>query len=111
MSTYIGLLEFTQDGIENIEDSPNRLNAAKDLSEEFSGELQSCHLAMGQIDAVTVGEFPDDETYAQYALLIGSQGAVSTETLIALPEYDYRDIIEGVVESLAGAPGCVPGDG
>lgn len=107
MPTYIALIEYTQDGIENIENSPDRLDDAKDLAEELGGEIQEFFLTMGQYDIVVVGEFPDDETYAQFALMIGSRGSVSTETLKAFPEDEYREIIG----SVAGVPGGPPGHG
>ena len=38
-------------------------------------------------------EAPDDETYAKAMLGLGSQGNVSTETLKAFSEDQYRKII------------------
>lgn len=97
MPTYISLVEYTQDGIKNVENSPDRLEAARSLAEELGGELTDFYLTMGQYDIVVVTEFPDDETCAQFALNIGSQGAVSTETLKAFTEDEYRDIIGALV--------------
>lgn len=96
MPTYISLIEWTQDGIENVEDSPARLDDAKGLAESLGGELIGFYLTFGQYDIVTVAEFPDDETYAQFALRVASGGSVSTETLKAFPEDDYREIIDGL---------------
>jgi uncharacterized protein with GYD domain len=48
---------------------------------------------MGQYDVVIVAEAPDDETIAKCALNLGSKGAVSTETLRAFTEDEYRKII------------------
>lgn len=45
-----------------------------------------------------MGEFPDDESYARFALTVASGGAVSTTTLKAFPEDDYRELIEGLPE-------------
>jgi uncharacterized protein with GYD domain len=96
MPTYISLIEWTQDGIENVEDSPARLDDARELAESLGGELTGFYLTFGQYDIVTVAEFPDDETYAQFALRVASGGSVSTETLKAFPEDDYREIIDGL---------------
>lgn len=106
MPTYVSLVEFTQDGIENIEDSPDRLDAAKELAEELGGEITDFYLTFGRYDIVVVSEFPDDETYARFALAVASQGAVSTETLKAFPEDDYRDV---VADLDPGAPATGPG--
>lgn len=93
MATYITLLRYTQKGIENIKDSPARLDAAKRAFKAMGAELKEFYLVMGQYDAVVVSEGPDDETVAKLALAIGSAGAVRTETLRAFTEDEYRKII------------------
>lgn len=95
MPTYISLLNYTQHGIENIEDSPDRLDEAKALAESMGGHFD-WYLTFGEYDAIAIGEFPDDETFAQFALAAASQGAVSTETLKAFTEDEYRDVIDGI---------------
>ena len=51
---------------------------------------------MGQYDAVVITEEPDDLTVASLRLAIGSMGNVSTETMRAFTEEEYRDIINGL---------------
>lgn len=108
MPTYISLVEYTQDGIENIDDSPARLDDARGLAEALDGEVTDVYLTMGQYDLIVVSEFPDDETYAQFALTVAKQGAVSTETLKAFPEDEYREIVGGLDEA-GGVSGGVGG--
>jgi uncharacterized protein with GYD domain len=93
MATYISLLSFTQQGIENIKESPARLDAAKELFRSMGAELKEFYLVTGQYDAVVVTEGPDDETATKLVLIVGSMGAVRTETLRAFPEDEYREII------------------
>jgi uncharacterized protein with GYD domain len=93
MPTYISLINLTQEGIKNVKESPDRLDAAKKAFQAFGGELKEFYLVMGQYDMVVVSEGPDDETAAKLALVIGSQGAISTETLRAFTEDEYRKII------------------
>ncbi len=96
MSTYIILCNYTQKGIENIKESPARLDAAKQAFQAMGGELKEFYLVVGRYDMVVVGEVPDDETVAKLALAIGSSGAVRTETLRAFPEDEYRNIIDAL---------------
>ncbi|GGN95350.1 GYD domain-containing protein [Haloarcula pellucida] len=93
MPTYITLWDYTQHGIENIDDSPDRLDSAIELVDSVGGELQAFYLTMGAHDLVTVTEFPDDDAAAKALLRIGQSGAVSSETLKAWPEDDYRDLV------------------
>jgi len=93
MPTYISLLRYTQQGIQNIKEGPARLDAAKQGFEAMGAKVLAFYLVMGQYDAVLVAEAPDDETVAKLALSIGSQGAIRTETLRAFPEDEYRKVI------------------
>ena len=93
MPTYITLWNYTQHGIENIDDSPNRADQAAELAESMGGELKEIYLTMGQYDLVTVAEFPDDDAAAKVLLRVGQSGAVSGETMKAWPEDDYRELI------------------
>ena len=93
MPTYISLLSYTQKGIESIKEGPARLDAAKEAFRAMGAEIKEFYSVTGQYDLVVVSEAPDDETVAKLALMIGSLGAVRTETRRAFPEDEYRDII------------------
>lgn len=93
MPTYISLVNYTQQGIEKVKESPDRLNAAKRAYEGFGAKLQQFYLVMGRYDMVVVCEAPDDKTAAKLALLIGSKGALRTETFRAFTEDEYRKIV------------------
>jgi uncharacterized protein with GYD domain len=93
MATYIILLHYTQQGVQNIKESPARLDAAKKAFRAMGAELKQWYLVMGQYDAVVVAEAPDDETAAKLALAIGSLGSIRTETLRAFTEDEYRKLI------------------
>ncbi len=93
MPTYVLLCNYTQKGIENIKESPARLDAAKKAWEAVGGKLKEFYLAMGKYDMVVVCEAPDDEAIAKVALTIGSKGAIRSETLRVFPEDEYRKII------------------
>ncbi len=93
MATYITLIRWTQKGIENVKESPARLDAVKKAYKAMGAELKEFYLVMGQYDMVVVSEVPDDETVAKLALSMGSEGAIRTETLRAFTEDEYRKII------------------
>lgn len=93
MATYITLVNYTQKGIENIKESPKRLDMAKEVFQSFGAEMKQFYLALGRYDIVIVSEGPSDETVAKAALAIGSRGAVRTETFRVFNEAEYRDII------------------
>ena len=96
MSNYIVLLNWTQGGIDNIKDSPSRLDRAKEGLKEIGGKLKGFYLTMGSYDMVIVCEAPDDAAMAKYVLTLDSAGSVRSETLRAFPEDEYREIIESL---------------
>lgn len=98
MPTYITLMEFTREGIANVEEAPDRIDEGRDLVESLGGEVKAVYATMGRYDYVVVQELPNDEAYAKVALKTGQVGAVSTETLKAFPEDDYREILDDLAE-------------
>jgi len=96
MPHYVTLLRYTQQGIAKVKESPARLDAARKAAEKAGGKIHSWYLTMGRCDAVFISEFPDDETSARFALSIGSLGNVTTETLKAFTEPEYRKIISSL---------------
>jgi uncharacterized protein with GYD domain len=96
MATFISLIRLTQQGMENIKQSPTRLDAAKKAFKAMGAEIKQNYLVMGQYDMVLIGEAPDDETAAKLSLAIGSKGAIHTETMRAFTEEEYRKIIQAL---------------
>jgi uncharacterized protein with GYD domain len=93
MATYISLINYTDQGIRNVKDSPKRLDAARELLKKMGAELRHFYLTMGAYDLITIVEAPSDDVMASFALALGSAGNVRTTTLKAFPEADYRRIV------------------
>ncbi len=93
MPNYISLIRLTQKGVENIKESPARLDQAKAVFKAMGAELKEFYLVTGQYDMVVISEAPDDETVSKVALAIGSGGSIRTETFRAFTEEEYRKII------------------
>lgn len=93
MATYISLINYTQQGIQKIKESPSRLDSAKKAFEAMGAKVVAFYLVMGQYDIIMVAEAPDDETVAKLALSIGSLGSIRTQTLRAFTEDEYRKVI------------------
>jgi uncharacterized protein with GYD domain len=96
MPHYVTLLRYTQQGIAKVKESPARLDAARKAAEKAGGKIHGWYLTMGRYDAVFISEFPDDDTCARFALSVGSLGNVTTETLKAFTEAEYRKIISSL---------------
>ena len=93
MAKYISLVKYTQKGVENIKDSPSRLDAFKQVCQSMGAKVEGFYLTMGRYDLVVIVDAPDPETVAKIILTTASRGAISTETLPAFTEEEYRKII------------------
>jgi len=93
MAKFISLVKYTAKGIENIKESPNRLDAVKQLCKSMGASVEGFYLTMGSYDIILIVDAPNSETAAKIILTVTSGGAVSTETLTAFSEEEYRKII------------------
>jgi uncharacterized protein with GYD domain len=93
MTTYILLINWTDQGIRNVKDSAKRLDAARNMLGGMGGSFEKFYLTMGEYDMVAVCEAPDDRVMARFTLSLATGGNVRTKTMKAFSEVNYRDII------------------
>lgn len=94
MPVFIILGQFTQKGATKIKDSPQRLEAARKVAETIGGSIKQFFYTMGQYDFVAIAEAPSAEAMMKSLMIIGSAGAVKTESLVAIPEAEAVGIIK-----------------
>ena len=94
MPQYIILWNWTDQGIRNVKDSPNRVNTFRTEMEKAGGKVISFYYTAGQYDGVAILEAPDDETVMSALLSLGNRGNVRTITLKAFPMDEAAKIIE-----------------
>lgn len=75
MATYVCLLDWTQKGIENVKDSPKRLDAARESVKAAGGEIRHFYMTNGKHDMVLVVDAKDDETLAKALLKLPRRAA------------------------------------
>lgn len=92
MATFITLLNFTDQGIKNVKDSPDRYEAFKAIAEKLGVTVKNIYYTVGQYDLVLVVE-GDDEAATAALLKAGSLGNVRTQTLRAFSVEEMRKII------------------
>jgi len=91
--SYLSLINYTDQGIRAVKDSPQRLDAAKEVISAAGGRLIFYYLLMGQYDIATLIEFPDDDAAARFVLQIGAMGNIRTQTMRAFTEAEARALI------------------
>ena len=80
MATFIRLLNFTEQGIRNIKDSPDRYGSFKAIAEKLGVTVKGFYYTVGRHDMVIVLE-GTDEAVTTALLKAGSLGNVRSETL------------------------------
>lgn len=96
MATYISLIQFTQQGLAAIKESPKRIDLARKAFEEAGAKLKDFYFVMGEYDIVIVVEAPSDEVVAKVSVILGSKGNVRTKTCRAFTEAEYRKLIKSL---------------
>lgn len=96
MPSYIALLKWTPQGLQNIKQGPSRLDKARKGFEAVGVKMKDFYMVTGQYDMVAIVEAPDDAALARAILTATSQGSVTTETCRAFTEDEYRQIIGGL---------------
>lgn len=92
MATFITLVNFTDQGIRNIKESPDRYEAFKAAGEKFGVTVKSAHYTVGQHDMVLVVE-GSEEAATALLLKVGSLGNVRTQTLRGFSVDEMKKII------------------
>ena len=96
MNTYIVLINFTEQGIRNIKDSPKRAAAATELARDFGIEIRDIFCTLGAFDGAVLMETPNDQAITSWALKVGSLGNVRTQTLRAFRTNEIESILAKV---------------
>ena len=96
MPSYLSLINWTDQGVRNVKDSPQRFDAFKQAVEAAGGRIIFLYMTMGAYDLATLVELPSDETMARMVLAVGTLGNVRTTTLKAFTEAELRSIIGGL---------------
>ncbi len=96
MATYIVLFNFTDQGIRNVKQSPERGKAAIAAREKLGIKTIDIYWTMGAYDLVAIVDAPNDEAMTTRALSMSSQGNVRTQTMRAYSADEMGSILAKV---------------
>jgi uncharacterized protein with GYD domain len=92
MATFITLCNFTDQGIRNVKESPDRFAAFKAMGEKLGVTVKGVYWTVGHYDIVVVVE-GSDEAVTAALLKVGSLGNIRTETLRAFSADEMKKVI------------------
>lgn len=93
MATFILLVNFTDQGIRNVKDSPKRADAFKEVAKKAGVTVKDVYWTLGAHDLVLTVEAPDAASVTAACLSVGSLGNVRTQTLQAFNADEMRGIL------------------
>jgi uncharacterized protein with GYD domain len=93
LSNFIILGNWTEQGIKNIAELPERVKQTRKMIENAGGKMQF-FTTMGKYDFVLLVEIPKDEDMAAIALRIGSMGNIRTITMKAWSEAEAIKLLK-----------------
>ena len=96
MPTYVTLYKFTAHGLKTVKDSPARVQEVREAFQAAGAKLVSFYALMGQYDTMIIAEAPSDEVIAKLNLLVGSWGNVSSRTMRAFTEDEWRSLLADI---------------
>ena len=96
MPTYVLLLNYTDEGMRNIQYLPQHVTAFRQAVEAAGGRVPQIYLTMGQYDVIAIIEAPSDQACVSIALGLCSLGNMRSTTLKAFGGDDLPAIVENV---------------
>jgi uncharacterized protein with GYD domain len=96
MATFITTIKFTEQGIQNVQESPKRAAAFKSAAKKLGVKVNDLYWTLGGFDGVIVFEAPDDETATAAMLQLASLGNVCTTTARAFGASEFEKIIGSI---------------
>lgn len=93
MTTYVSLINWTDQGIRNYRDTTQRAADFTKLVESSGGHVRELLWTVGEHDMICVVDFPDEETGVAALLQVGSAGNVRSKTMRAFDSEEMAGII------------------
>ena len=86
MPTFILSLNWTEQGIRSVKETPKRAQAIRELGKRMGVDIKSIYLTTGDSDLLAIVEAADDDNVAKFALTLAAAGNMRTRTVRAWPE-------------------------
>ena len=93
MITYVGLLSFTEKGIQGVKDTTKRAVAAREVAKKFGVNIREMLWTMGKYDLVCVLEAEDEQALAAFNLATAMQGNLRSHSMRAYSAGDMDQIL------------------
>lgn len=94
MVTYVILMKLTDQGIKDIKNAPQRIEANAKAMEAIGGKMTGFYLTVGEYDYVAIAEMPSDEVGMTFLLGLGAAGNVKTNSMRAYTREQFAEFVK-----------------
>lgn len=93
MPSYLSLVNWTQKGAENAEESADRIEAFRQSVADSGGRLIFFYMLMGEWDFASLIEMESDEAAARILIKLNELGNVESTTMRAFTEEESKELL------------------
>ena len=95
MATFIVLVNYTEQGLKNIHESPQRAEAFTESAKAAGVTVKDIYWTVGEHDGILILDAPDEETACRVTLGLARAGNVRTQTLRAFGRDEMIRVVGG----------------
>jgi len=96
MPLYVGLANWTDQGIRGVKESVKRADAVVAAAQKMNCKIRDILWTMGPYDIVSIVEAPNDEVVSQLSLATGMLGSVRTVSMRAYTKEEMSRVLAGL---------------
>jgi uncharacterized protein with GYD domain len=96
MPTHIVLIKMTDQGIKDVKNAAQRIEAAAKAIEVIGGKMTGFYFTLGEYDYIAIVEGLTDEAGASFLLKLGSTGNVRTTTLKGFTKKEFAEMVRNL---------------
>lgn len=93
MITYISLINFTPQGLQNVHESPHRAGAFKAAAKKAGVKIRELYWTLGAYDGVIIFDAQNDEAAAGVMISLAALGNVRTQVLRTFNAAEFSAIV------------------
>lgn len=90
---FILSINYTDQGVRTIKDSPKRALMAREIATRLGASLKDVYVTTGETDLVAFLEAPNGDVALKFSLAMGSQGNIRTKTARAWNMDEYAKLL------------------
>ena len=93
MPSFVALVDYTTQGVENLKESPSRSDAFVQMAASKGATVKDIFWTTGKHDGIVILDAPDEAVATSVVLELASAGNVRTQTMRAYNRAEFESIL------------------